>query len=52
MDLRWQVLEQKGEGFVNWFGIDYVVVVENDDEMIRKSGNFVEQGGQDRFGWR
>ncbi len=34
MHLRWQVLEQKGEGFVNRFGIDHVVVVQNEDEMI------------------
>ncbi len=49
MHLRWQVLEQKGEVFVNRFGIDYVVVVQNEDEMIWESGDFVEQGGQDRL---
>jgi len=29
------VLEQKGEGIVNRFGIDIVVVVKDEDEMAR-----------------
>ena len=33
--LRRQVLEQKGEGFVNRFGIDHVVVVQDEDEIVR-----------------
>ena len=30
-----QMLEQKGEGFVNRFGINNVVVVKDEDEMVR-----------------
>ena len=48
--LRRQVLEQKGEGLVNRFGIDHVVVVQDEDEIVREGGDLVEQGGQDRFG--
>ena len=47
-----QVLEQKGEGIVNRSGIDHVVVVEDEDEIVRDGGDFIEQGRQDRFGRR
>ena len=50
--LRRQVLEQKGEGIVNRFGIDHVVVVKDEDEIVRDGGDFVEQGRQNRFGGR
>jgi hypothetical protein len=40
----WQVLEQKGENIVNRFGINHVVVVKDEDEMIWEGGNFIEQG--------
>ena len=30
----WQVLEEKGEGIVNRFGIQYVVIVKNQGEMF------------------
>ena len=52
MHLWRQVLEQKGEGIVNRLGINHVVVVEDEDEMVRDGGDFIEQGGQNRFGWR
>ena len=52
MHLGWQVLEQKGEGMVNRFGIDHVVVVQDEDEIVRDGGDFIEQGRQNRFGWR
>jgi len=51
MHLRWQVLQQKGEGEVNWPGINDVVVVK-DEEMVRDGAYFIEQGRQNRFGWR
>ena len=51
MHLWWQVLEQKGEGIVNRFGINDVVVVEDEDEIVRDGGDFIEQGCQNRFGW-
>ena len=47
-----QVLDQEGEGIVDRFGIDNVVVVEDEDEIVRDGGDFVEQGRQDRFGRR
>ena len=50
--LRRQVLEQKGEGMVNRFGINHVVVVQDEDEIVRDGGDFIEQGRQNRFGWR
>ena len=50
--LGWQVLEQKGEGLVNRFGINQVVVVQDEDEIVRDGGDFIEQGRQNRFGWR
>src|SRR5439155_26672764 len=49
---RRQVVEQEGEGLVNRFGIDRVVVVQDEDEPVRERGEFVEQGRQDRFGRR
>ena len=53
MHLWRQVLEQKGEGIVNRFGINHVVVVKDEDEVIRDGGDFIEQGCQNRFGgWR
>src|SRR5437868_9450743 len=39
-----QVLEQKGEGGVNGFGIDNMEVVDDKDEIIRGGGDFIEQG--------
>ena len=36
--LRWQMLEQKGEGLVNRFGINHVVVVKDEDELVREGG--------------
>ena len=50
--LRRQVLEQKGKGIVNWFGINSVIVVQDEDEIVRDSGDFIEQGSQNRFGGR
>src|SRR5436189_276194 len=52
MHLGWQVLEQKSEGLVHRSGINTVVVVKDQDEMIRDSGDVIEQSSQNRFGWR
>jgi hypothetical protein len=46
-----QVLDQKGEGIVNRFGIDDVVVVQDEDEIVRDGGDLVEQDRQNRLGW-
>ena len=50
MDLRRQVLEQKGEGLVNRVGVYHVVVVKDEDESVRDGGDFIEQGCQNRLG--
>ena len=47
-----QMLEQKGEGLVNRFGINHVIVIQDEDEMVRDGGDFIEQGCQNRFDWR
>src|SRR4028119_1468271 len=49
---RRQVIEQKGEGFVDRFGIDCVVVVQDQDEIVLQGCDLVEQVCQDRFGRR
>ena len=49
---RRQVLKQKGHGTVNRFGIKNVVVVKDEDEAVREGGELVDQGRQQRFGWR
>src|SRR5215203_5642052 len=46
------MLQQKGEGIVDRFGIDYVVVVENENDFVCDGGQFVEQHRKDRFGRR
>ncbi len=47
-----QVLEQKGEGLVNRFGINHMVIIQHQDEVVRNGGDFIEQGGQNRFSRR
>src|SRR5579884_494967 len=48
----WQMLDEKGEGLVNRFGIKHVVVVKDEDELVFDGGQVIEQGRQNRFGWR
>ena len=43
--LRRQVLEQKGDGMVNRFGIDFVVIVQDEHEIVREGGDFIEESG-------
>ena len=50
--LWWQVLEQKGESIINRFGINSVVVVKDEDEIVRDDDDLIEQGRQNRFSWR
>ncbi len=47
-----QVFDEIGEGLVNRFGIQNVVVVQDEDEMVLYGGQVIEQGRQQRFGWR
>src|SRR5450755_4011984 len=51
MHLWWQVLDEICEGMVNRFGINHVVVVEDEDEMVRDGGALIKQSSQNRFGW-
>ncbi len=51
VQLWWQVLEQEGEGFADWLGINHVVVVKDEGNIVWDGGELVEQGGQNRFGW-
>src|SRR5215207_8899252 len=44
------MLQQKGEGIVDRFGIDYVVVVEHENKIVRNGSNLVDQDRQDCFG--
>jgi len=45
-----QVLEQEGQGLIDWLGLNHVVVVQDEDEIVRDGGDFIEQGCQNRFG--
>ena len=47
-----QVVEQKGEGLVDRWGIDGVVVVQDEGKGVREGGDFIEQGRQQHFGCR
>jgi hypothetical protein len=47
-----QVLDQEGEGIVYRVGINEVVVIEHEEEIVRDGSSFVEQGRQNRFGRR
>ena len=48
-----QMLQQKRESLVHRFGVDDMVVVEDEDDTVRESRDLVEQGRQHRFDrWR
>ena len=49
MHLRRQVFDEEGQCIVNRFGINYVVVVKDENEIIGDGSNFIEQGCQNRF---
>src|SRR6266851_3762757 len=51
MHVWWQMIKQKGEGLINRFGINHVVVVKDEDEMVSYGGQVIEQGRQNRFEW-
>jgi len=42
-----QVLEQKGERLVNRWRIDHVVVIQDEDEIVREGDDLIEQGCQE-----
>lgn len=35
VELGWQVVKQKGEGFVNFQAVDGVIIVEDQDKLVR-----------------
>jgi hypothetical protein len=43
------MLQQKGEGIVDRFGIDNVVVVEYENGIVRNGSNLVDQDRQDCY---
>ncbi len=45
------MIKQKGEGLVDRLSVNKMVIVKNEDEMIRDARDVVEQGRQNRFGW-
>ena len=46
MHVRWHVRQQKRDGSVNRFGIDDVVVVDDQDEIVRDGRDVIKQRGQ------
>ena len=48
LHLRRQMIEQKGERFIDRFAIERVIIVEDEDELIGDGGQFVEQRRQQR----
>ena len=42
-----QVHEQKDERLVNRLGIDHVVVIQDEDEIVREGDDLIEQGCQE-----
>ncbi len=50
--LRRLMLEQKGKSLINCLGLNHVVVVKDEDEIIPEGDNFIEQGRQNRFARR
>lgn len=47
-----QVLDEIGEGLVNRLGIKYVVVVQDEDELVGDGAQIIDQGREHCFGWR
>ena len=41
--LRGQVLDQKGESIVNGFGINHMVIIKDEDEIVRDGCDFIKQ---------
>ena len=52
MHLRRQVIDQKGESIIHWFGINNVIVVKDKDEVVGDGGDFIDQSRKNRFDWR
>lgn len=47
-----QVVKQKGKGLVDQWGIDGMVIVQDEGNGVREGGDLIEQGRQQRFGCR
>ena len=46
------MLDQKGESLIDRFGLNHVVVVQYQDEVVRDGGDLIEQVCQKQFGGR
>ncbi len=46
------MFDEENQGLIYWFGINHMIVVQDQDEIARDGGDFIEQGYQNRFGWR
>ncbi len=47
--LRRLVFDEESQGLIDRLGIDRVVVIQDEQKVLRDGGNFVEQGGQNGF---
>ena len=50
--LRRLVLEQKRKSLLHWFGINQMVVVKDEDELLAHGRDLVQEHGQERLGGR
>ena len=46
------MVEQEGDCLVDRFGVNEMIVVEDEQERVREGGDVVEQGNKDRFDLR
>ena len=49
MHLRRLVFDEESQGLIDRLGIDRVVVIQDEQKVLRDGGNFVEQGDQNGF---
>ena len=52
MHLWRQVFDEESQGLIYRFGINHMVIIQDQDEIVRDGGDFIEQGCQNRFGGR
>jgi hypothetical protein len=47
-----QMIKQKGEGLVDRLSIKNMIVIKDEDKMIRDGGNLIEKRSHNGFSWR
>ena len=47
--LRRLVFDEESQGLIDRLGIDRVIIIKDEQKVLRDGGNFVEQGGQNGF---